>query len=142
MMLRDVFPTSPVVGMVHLLPLPGAAGWSGSMKAVLDRALTDARALARGGLGGLVIENYSDVPFLPEAAAASTIAAMTVAVQAVRDVVDIPVGVNVLRNDGAGALAVAAATGRERLLSRMNILFAVVVAWNLLAMIVSASRFA
>jgi len=110
-MLRDIFPACPVVGMVHLLPLPGAVGWSGSMKAVLDRARTDARALAGGGLSGLMVENYSDVPFLPEAAPASTIAAMAVAVQTVRAVVGIPVGVNVLRNDGAGALAVAVATG-------------------------------
>jgi hypothetical protein len=33
-------------------------------------------------------------------------------------------------------------TGRERLLARINILFAIVVAWNLLAMIVGAAQMA
>jgi uncharacterized protein DUF5658 len=33
-------------------------------------------------------------------------------------------------------------TGRERLLSRINILFAIVVAWNLLALIVGATQLA
>ena len=110
MTLRDIFPVSPVVGMVHLLSLPGSPGWGGSMRAVVDRARTDARALADGGLSGLIVENYHDVPFLPEVAPSSTIAALSVVVRAVLERVDIPVGVNVLRNDGAGALAVAAAT--------------------------------
>jgi len=111
MTLLDIFSAGPVVGMVHLLPLPGSPGWGGSMAAVVNRARTDARALAGGGLNGLVVENYGDVPFLPEISQPSTIAALSVAVRAVLDEVEIPVGVNVLRNDGHGALAVAAATG-------------------------------
>jgi len=32
----------PLIGMVHLLPLPGAPRWRGSMQEVLDRAVSDA----------------------------------------------------------------------------------------------------
>lgn len=96
--------------MVHLLPLPGAPGWRASMDAVLDRARQDARALHEGGVDALLVENYGDAPF-HKTVGPETTAAMTVAVLAVRAATDRPVGVNVLRNDAAAALAVAAATG-------------------------------
>ena len=100
-----------LVGMVHLLPLPGAPRWSGSMDAVVERAVRDARALEEAGLDALIVENFLDAPFHPGAVPAATVAAMTRVVAAVRSEIGFPVGVNVLRNDAAAALAVAAATG-------------------------------
>ena len=52
-----------VIGMVHLGPLPGSPLWGGSMKAVTEHALDDARALWDGGVDALLVENYVDVPF-------------------------------------------------------------------------------
>jgi len=97
--------------MVHLLPLPGAPRWNGDLEAVLHRAVADARALCDGGVDAVLVENFGDTPFLPGDVEPVTVAALTRAVAAVRDAVDRPVGVNVLRNDAAAALAVAAATG-------------------------------
>jgi uncharacterized protein len=103
--------SKPVVGMVHLLPLPGSPGWGGSMDEVLDRALAEARMLEEEGLSGVLVENYRDAPFFPGAVPAETVAAMAVAVWEVARGVALPVGVNVLRNDASAALAVAAAAG-------------------------------
>ena len=103
----------PIVGMVHLQPLPGSPGWGGSFQPVLDAALRDAETLAAGGVDGIIVENYGDIPFHPEHVPAITIAALTAAVLDVTRAVDIPVGVNVLRNDAAAALAIAAATGAK-----------------------------
>lgn len=100
-----------VIGMVHLAPLPGAPRWAGSMEAVTDRAQADARALADGGVDAVLVENYGDLPFAGGRLAVETVAALSVAVAVVRAAVDLPVGVNALRNDAAAALAVAAATG-------------------------------
>jgi membrane complex biogenesis BtpA family protein len=100
-----------VLGMVHLLPLPGSPGWAGKMSEVLGRAVADAQALEAGGIDGLIVENYGDIPFAKGRVQADTIAAMTLALAAVRDAVRIPVGVNVLRNDSRSALAIAAVTG-------------------------------
>jgi uncharacterized protein len=100
-----------VVGMIHLLPLPGSPRWAASMETVVRRAVTDARALAAGPVDALLVENYGDTPFLPGPVPPETVAALAVAVAAVRDASDRPVGVNVLRNDAAAALAIAAATG-------------------------------
>lgn len=100
-----------VIGMIHLLPLPGAPRWAGSMDGVLERALGDARALVDGGVDALLIENYGDSPFHAHRVERVTIAAMTRAVCAISEAARLPVGVNVLRNDAASALAVAAASG-------------------------------
>ena len=103
--------TRPVVGMVHLAPLPGAPAYGGGMGPVLDQALRDARALARGGVDGVLVENFGDAPFFPTRVPPETVAAMAVVVREVVRSVSIPVGVNVLRNDGASAMAVAACAG-------------------------------
>jgi uncharacterized protein len=103
--------TRPIVGMVHALPLPGSPAWGGSMAAVIERALDDTRALVDGGVDGIFVENYGDAPFFPGRVPAETVAALTVVVHEVVHATALPVGVNVLRNDAAAALAVAAATG-------------------------------
>jgi hypothetical protein len=100
-----------LVGMVHLLPLPGSPRWGGSLDAVVGRAVADARALVEGGLHACLIENYGDAPFSAGRVDPATVAAMAVVVAEVRRAVRTPVGVNVLKNDAAAALAVAAATG-------------------------------
>lgn len=100
-----------LIGMVHLLPLPGAPGWGGSMDDLLRRALDDARALAEGGMDAVLVENYLDVPFLPGPVPPETVAAMARVVSAVVAASPVPVGVNVLRNDARAALGVATACG-------------------------------
>ena len=100
-----------LLGMVHLQPLPGAPLYGGSLDAVIDAALTDARALCDGGVDALVFENFGDKPFHRGRVGAETVAAMTRVIADVTHGVRLPFGVNVLRNDAASALAIAAATG-------------------------------
>lgn len=106
--------------MVHLGPLPGSPAYRGSLDEVLERAAADARTLTEAGFDAIMIENFGDAPFFPGAVPAATIAAMTRAVRAVAEVSGLPLGVNVLRNDAVGALAVAAATGAAMI--RVNVL--------------------
>ncbi|MFV9671987.1 MAG: BtpA/SgcQ family protein, partial [Acidimicrobiia bacterium] len=108
-----------LVGMIHLEPLPGAPGYGGSMDAILDLARSDAQAIATAGFDGIMVENFGDAPFFTDDAPKVTIAAMARAVTEVA-AAGLPTGVNVLRNDGLGALAVAAATGAQFI--RINVL--------------------
>jgi membrane complex biogenesis BtpA family protein len=100
-----------LLGVVHLPPLPGSPGYSGSMETVLELALADARALEDGGLDGAVVENFGDAPFFPGRVPAETVAAMAVALTEIRRETSFPLGVNLLRNDAHGALALTAACG-------------------------------
>jgi uncharacterized protein len=97
----------PVIGMVHLQPLPGAPGHA-SMERVVDSALRDAAALADGGVDAVLVENYGDVPFFPDAVPPATIAALARVLTELRRATGLPLGVNVLRNDARAALGLAA----------------------------------
>jgi membrane complex biogenesis BtpA family protein len=100
-----------LVGMVHLPPLPGAPEYDGSRDAIRMAAREDARALAKAGFDAVLVENFGDAPFYPDAVPRHTVAEMTAIVEEVTNAVDVPVGVNVLRNDAVAAVSVAAATG-------------------------------
>lgn len=63
--------------------------------------------LRDAGYDGVIVENFGDTPFLPRVGAV-TVSAMTVAAVRVREACpELPLGVNVLRNDADAALAVA-----------------------------------
>jgi len=99
-----------LVGMVHLLPLPGSPRWAGDMQAILDAARRDAEALLVGGCDLLLVENMGDVPYLRGAVPPETVAAMTRATAAVV-ALGAPTGLQVLAAANREALGVAAATG-------------------------------
>ena len=121
MELNALFSTStPVIGVVHLLPLPSSARWQGSLPAVMDRAVQESVALASGGVNGIIVENFFDAPFTKGAVDPAVVSAMTVVVTRLRQLVAVPIGVNVLRNDAQSGLAIAACTGAEFI--RVNVL--------------------
>ncbi|MES3516862.1 MAG: BtpA/SgcQ family protein [Natronomonas sp.] len=107
-MLEQFDAERPIVGMVHLPPLPGAPGFD-DRAAVVDRARSDAEALLDGGVDGLLVENYGDAPYYPESVPKHVVASMTAVTRAVVEMADVPVGVNVLRNDAEAAVSVAGA---------------------------------
>ena len=109
-----------LIGMVHLGALPGAPEFAGDLDAVLEAAISDALTLERAGFDGLMVENFGDAPFFADDVPGVTVASMTRAVAAISAAVQLPIGVNVLRNDGVAALAVAAATGAQFI--RVNVL--------------------
>jgi uncharacterized protein len=103
----------PIIGMVHLWPLPGAPGYSGyGMDTILDHACRDAEALLEGRIDGLIVENMWDLPYyVASDVPAEAIAAQAVATRAVVEMSAVPVGVNVVHNGGLVELAIAVAAG-------------------------------
>ena len=106
--------------MVHLRPLPGSPGFKGDFQSVVDDAVADATTLGESGFPALLVENFGDAPFFAGRVPPETIASMTLAVDAVDRKVGLPFGINVLRNDGIAAVAIAAIT-RARFV-RVNVL--------------------
>lgn len=119
--LTKIFPTSnPIIGVVHLLPLPSSPRWGGNLKAVIDRAEQEATALAAGGVDGIIVENFFDAPFAKQQVDPAVVSAMTLIVQRLMNLVMLPVGINVLRNDAQSALAIAACVHAQFI--RVNVL--------------------
>ena len=112
--LADLFSVpKPVIGMVHLWPLPGAPAYTGcGIQTIIDHALRDAEALIHGGVDGLMVENMWDLPYYvgrdvkPEAMTAQAVAAAEVVKN-----FPVPVGINVIHNGGVVCLAIAVSSG-------------------------------
>lgn len=113
--LRTIFgrPDGILIGMIHLLPIPGSpSSGRGGIAPILERALADADAYAAAGFDGLIVENHGDIPFLkPEKIGPETAAHMAVIADRLREACGMPIGINVLANAALHALAVAAAGG-------------------------------
>lgn len=101
----------PLIGMVHLPPLPGAPRYDGTRQVIRARALADALVLAENGMDGVLVENYGDTPYYPTDVPKHTVAELTATVRELEIAIDLPIGVNVLRNDAAASLSVGAAGG-------------------------------
>lgn len=102
-------PVGRLVGVIHLPPLPGAPRFRGDFSRVLRQVEADARALASAGFDLAMVENFGDTPFFAGAVPAVTVSAMTACAMAARAAAPaLPLGINVLRNDVASALAIAA----------------------------------
>lgn len=61
----------------------------------------------------MIVENFHDAPFFAEVVPPVTVAAMTAICRELRAEIPVEMGINVLRNDAAAALAIAAATGAD-----------------------------
>jgi membrane complex biogenesis BtpA family protein len=121
---KEVFGADKVcIGVVHLLPLPGSPDFAGSLSPVVERACSEAALLAEAGYDGLIVENYGDLPFLSDKVGPETVASMAIVVREIGRSMQVPVGVNVLRNDYGAALAIAGVCGCEFV--RINVLVGV-----------------
>lgn len=110
MAFKDIFPSPfPVIGCVHLLPLPGAPLYTGDLSAIYERALEEAKHLVENGVDALIVENFGDAPFYPESLPPVTVAALAAVAREIVNHSDAPVGINALRNDAASGLSIAAA---------------------------------
>jgi uncharacterized protein len=103
----------PIIGVIHLPPLPGAPRYHGQpIKEIYAAAVIDARTLSKGGVDGIILENASDLPFArPEDIGPSTVAALTAACLAVRAEVSNPIGITCVANGVIPALGIAKAVG-------------------------------
>ena len=127
MELRHIFKAdNPVIGVVHLSPLPTSPRWKGKLAEVISRAEQEATALAAGGVDGIIVENFFDAPFCKDEVDPAVVSAMTLIVDRLKGMVMLPIGINVLRNDARSAMAIATCT--EVQFIRVNVLTGVMAA--------------
>lgn len=97
----------PVIAMAHLPALPGSPlhDAAGGMAAIIEHVSRDIEALQAGGVDCIMFGNEGDRPYLLEASPESL-----AAVEAVKDCVTVPFGVDYLW-DPVANVAIAVATG-------------------------------
>lgn len=101
-----------IIGMVHLLPLPGSAMFDGDMGKVYEQALFDAKALEEGGVNALMVENFGDMPYGKELSLEQS-TALAAASAVVKKNTKLPIGIDAAFCDYKSALACAKASGAD-----------------------------
>ena len=127
MSFQDLFGSAkPLIGVLHLLPLPGAPLYDGAMQEVYDQAVAELEVFKRHRLDSVIVENFRDMPYFRARVPVETVAAMAAVSREIVRAAGMPVGINVLRSDGEAAIAVAAAAGAHYI--RVNVHMGAVVA--------------
>ena len=96
-----------LVGMVHVGALPGTPRSRCGIDELLVNAARDASLLADAGFDALLIENMHDLPYLKRTVGPEIIASMSVIARALRETVELPMGIQILAGANRAALAVA-----------------------------------
>lgn len=109
--LEEIFKVKkPIIGMVHLPPLPGSPLYRGEdLTYHVERAVKDAKTLEEGGVDGYELENMGDMTYYPGRVGPETVASMTYIANQVSREVKLPFGICVL-TDPVAAVAVAHVT--------------------------------
>ncbi|MEM7228485.1 MAG: BtpA/SgcQ family protein, partial [Planctomycetota bacterium] len=76
-------------------------------------AVDEATLLVDAGFDSIMLENMHDVPYLRRDVGPEIVASMTVVADAVRQAVDVPLGIQILAGANHAALAVAHAVGAQ-----------------------------
>jgi membrane complex biogenesis BtpA family protein len=102
----------PVIGMIHLPPLPGYPDSPG-LDGVIQHAVKDLHVLEQGGVDGVLVENEYDRPHRVKATA-GVIEAMTEVTRVlIEESADVIVGCEILLNDPQASLDVAKMSGAK-----------------------------
>lgn len=96
-----------LIGMVHLLPLPGAPLFNNNFSEIISQAVNEAKLLEEAEFTAVLIENYGDAPFAKDAIDEQTFQVMDEVLKKIRAEVKLPIGVNILRNDSLSAMKLA-----------------------------------
>ena len=110
--MANLFDKKCIIGMVHTPALPGTKNYDGNMKNVIDRAVADARTLSKAGVDALIVENFNDYP-MTNYLQTEQVAALAAVAQAVKEVIDIPMGIDAAFTDTKASIAIAVATGAD-----------------------------
>ena len=104
-----------IIGLVHLMPLPGTPFYEGNLTAVIDKAVRDATALSRGGAHGCLIQTVDRAYSNEDDTDYARVAAITLVASAVKQAVPASflVGVQLMWNCITPSLAVAKVCGAD-----------------------------
>ena len=103
----------PIIGMVHLLALPGSPDYAGDIDAIYEQAEWEAETLAQAGIDGFIVENLNDEPYLVGEPLPEQLALMAGVTRLISRKANVPVGVNVQFNAWQAEMAIAHTCGAD-----------------------------
>ncbi|MFA6599277.1 MAG: BtpA/SgcQ family protein [Ignavibacteriaceae bacterium] len=103
----------PIIGMIHVEALPGTPKYNGSIKAVIDKALSEALLYQSLGVPVLMIENMHDVPYLNRNVGPEITTLMSIILYEIKKKVGLPLGIQILAGANKEAIASAYSAGAD-----------------------------
>lgn len=109
----EMFGYKPIIGMVHLPPLPGSPLYEGGgINSIIDYALEEATILEQEGVNGIEIENFMDPSYFPGTVGPELVSAMAIIAHEIKKKIHLPLGICILA-DPIASIAVAHAVKAE-----------------------------
>jgi len=108
----EFFENKPLMAMVHVRALPGTPRNSMGINKILEIAKNEASIYQKAGVGGIIVENMHDVPYIRKVGP-EIVAAMTLIGKAIKSATEIPCGIQILAAANKEALAVALCAGLD-----------------------------
>ena len=102
-----------IIGMIHVLALPGTPTHSKSIQLIIRQATEEALVLQNAGADAILIENMNDVPYLKKNVGPEIVACMTAIAVELRKIIYLPIGLQILAAANMAALAVAQAANLD-----------------------------
>jgi len=96
-----------LIGMIHLLPLPGTPKYRGSLNEIYDNALEETELYKKNGIDALMVENMHDIPYVNKCNGPEILACMSVICDKIKSQSNLPCGVQILAADNLKALCCA-----------------------------------
>lgn len=103
----------PVIGMIHVSALPGTPNYRGSVKQIIEQAKTEALIYKENGIDAIAIENMHDVPYLKRNVGPEITSLMSVIGYEVKNLSNLPCGIQILAGANKDALAAAHSAGLD-----------------------------
>ena len=104
--MKEFLKENPIIGMVHLLPLPGSPKYGGSIEEIREQAINDVKALLNGGIRSIIIENFNDNPY-DDCIDDFSFAVMAIIASEIKNTFDCKIGINIHFNDVEKEFALA-----------------------------------
>jgi len=103
----------PVIGMIHVAPLPGTPRCNDDVKRIIEKAKEEARIYTECGVPALMIENMHDAPYLNRNTGPEIVSMMSVILYELKQHFNQPMGIQILAGANKAAIAAAHAAGAQ-----------------------------
>jgi membrane complex biogenesis BtpA family protein len=103
----------PIIGVVHIDALPGTPNYNGDVREIIEHAKEEALIYKKNNIDVIAIENMHDVPYLKRAVGPEITSIMSVIGYEVKNLTNLPCGIQILAGANKEALAAANSAGLD-----------------------------
>lgn len=103
----------PVIGVIHVVALPGTPNYNGNVKEIIDHAKKEALIYKENNVDVIVIENMHDIPYLKRKAGPEITSMMSIIGYEIKNSTNLPCGIQILAGANREALGAAHSAGLD-----------------------------